>query len=151
MTIRRATSDDFLPIAALDRIAWRDNRHSEYIPDGEHVWRIWVDHALVYCADIDGEIAGAVLAFPCTGGRWCLHKAFVAGKHRGKGLGSQLFGALLAEMDRLGGDVFLTVDPVNEAAIALYERWGFTERRFFQGYYRPHEDRFVLTRRASKA
>ncbi|MBN2307761.1 MAG: GNAT family N-acetyltransferase [Candidatus Hydrogenedentes bacterium] len=150
MEIRRATRKDFLAIAALDREAWAGNRHSEFIPDGEHVWRIWVDHAVVWCAAEGDTVAGVVLAFPSTSGAYCLHKAFVHRAYRGQGLGSRLFEALLAEIDRLDTDVFLTVDPVNEAAIALYERWGFRERQFEAGFYRANEDRLVLTRRAGR-
>lgn len=146
MEYRRAKPADFLNIAALDRQAWKSNRHPEFIPDGEHVWRIWCEYALVYCAEAAGEIAGAVLAFPCSGGMYCLHKVFVSDAHRGQGIGSRLFDVLLAEIDRLGVAVFLTVDPVNEPAIRLYEKWGFTERRFVAGFYREQEDRFVLTR-----
>ncbi|MCP4643436.1 MAG: GNAT family N-acetyltransferase [bacterium] len=151
MDIRRATPADFLAIAALDREAWKDNRHPEFIPDGEHVWRMWTEHALVFAAVEDQAVAGAVLAFPCTDGQYCLHKVFVDTAHRGKSIGSKLFDVLLAEIDALGVDVFLTVDPVNEAAIKLYDRWGFTDREFVSGFYRAHEDRLVLTRRAVSA
>ena len=75
-----------------------------------------------------------------------LHKVFVDQAYRGKGLGSELFDVVLAECDVHGVDCFLTVDPVNEGAVRLYEKWGFTERKFVQGYYRPEEDRYVLTR-----
>ncbi len=152
LIIRRAIGRDFLPIAALDRIAWQNNRHSEFIPDGEHAWRLWVDHALVFCAEEVGRIVGAVEAHPCmTPGLWCLHKVFVDPACRGRGVGSRLFEVLLAEIDRLGVAVFLTVDPANEAAIRLYESWGFVERQFEKGYYRDHEDRYILTRPARTA
>lgn len=146
MMIRRARVDDFLAIAALDREAWRENRHSDFIPDGEHVWRAWVEHALVWCAQDGERIVGAVLAFPCTDGSYWLHKVFVARDRRGDGIGSRLFEGILAELDRLHVEVSLTVDPVNKAAIALYEKWGFTQSRLEPGYYREHEDRLVLTR-----
>ncbi len=156
--IRRACGRDFLPIAALDREAWRENRNSEFIPDGEHVWRIWVDQALVYCAvdegsgedDRGGRIVGAVLAFPCLDGSFNLHKVFVDRSCRGLGVGSRLFGALLEEIDRLGVDVHLTVDPVNAAAIRLYESWGFERGEVHRGYYRDNEDRYVMVRKVIK-
>ena len=65
---------------------------------------------------------------------------------RAQGIGSQLFDQLLEEIDKKKVPVFLTVSPNNEAAIALYEKWGFTERKFVKGYYRESEDRYVLTR-----
>jgi [ribosomal protein S18]-alanine N-acetyltransferase len=149
LRIAPAEAEDFLDIAALDHAAWSDNRHGEFIPDGEHVWRVWCEHALVYVARAGADLAGAVLAFPTrTEGLYCLHKAMVDARFRGRGVGSKLFEALLAEFDRLGVDAFLTVDPVNERAIALYEKWGFAEKQLVRGYYRAQEDRYVMIRRA---
>ena len=147
-TFRRAQPSDFCAIAALDRAAWGESRHADYIPDGEHAWRLWVEHGLVYCAEEADEILDAILAFPCMSGAHCVHKVFVDSPHRGQGIGTGLFRALLGDLDRLAVDALLTVDPTNEAAIRLYERWGFSQRRFVRGYYRPEEDRFVLTREA---
>ncbi len=146
--IRPAARADFLPIAALDRQAWRDNRHSQFIPDGEHVWRIWVEHALVYVALLDEVLVGAILAFPTVGRPWCVHKVFVDPQARGRGVGGRLFQVLLTELDGRGEECFLTVDPANETAIRLYEKWGFTQREYVAGFYRDCEDRFVLTRPA---
>ena len=148
MEIIPARQDDFLAIARLDRVAWAQNRNSEFIPDGEHVWRLWVEHGAVYCALEDESVVGAIVAFPCRSGSYCVHKAFVEQAYRSQRVGTGLFVALLAEIDRPGVEAFLTVDPINEAGIRLYEKWGFTKRRFVPGYYRSHEDRFVLTRPA---
>jgi [ribosomal protein S18]-alanine N-acetyltransferase len=153
MRYRRATPQDFLAIADLDRRAWVKNRNAEFIPDGEHVWRLWCEHGLTFCAlteDGNGgeSLVGAIVAFPCLDGRYCVHKAFVEESLRGQRIGAGLFEALLSELDVVGADAFLTVDPVNEAGIRLYERWGFTERQFVPGFYRSNEDRYVLTRRA---
>ena len=63
-TITRATAADFLDVAALDRVAWAQNDQSEFIPDGEHVWRVWCELALVYVARRSGRLLGAILAFP---------------------------------------------------------------------------------------
>ncbi len=143
---RKASPKDFLSIAKLDREAWKSNRHSEYIPDGEHAWRHWVEHGLVYCAEKDQEILGAILAFPCTTGEYCIHKVFVDKEYRGQQIGSRLFERLFIEIDRLEADSFLTVDPLNETAIGLYTKWGFTSKQFVRGYYREYEDRYILTR-----
>lgn len=147
MKYRRAEVSDFLAIAALDREAWGQNRNATYIPDGEHVWRIWVEHALVFCAVADdARIAGAILAFPGLDDIYCLHKVFVDPALRGQGCGRALFSLLLDEIDKAPRPCFLTVDPQNEAALKLYEKWGFSERKMVKGYYRDAEDRFVLTR-----
>ncbi len=148
--IRRARGTDFLAVADLDRRAWGANRHSEYVPDGEHVWRIWCEHGVTYVAVDADRIVGVALAFPCADGRYCMHKVFVAPTHRGHGLGTRLMERTLEELDTLRVSAFLTVDPVNDKALGLYERMGFTGRQFVAGYYRPHEDRFLLTRPARK-
>jgi phosphinothricin acetyltransferase len=56
--IHKSKPQDFLEIAVLDRRSWRKNRNSKYIPDGEHAWRLWAEHALVCCARKDGKIVG---------------------------------------------------------------------------------------------
>lgn len=147
--ITPATPADFLPIAALDREIWKGVPHGEVIPDGEHVWRIWCESALVYVArDEAGGVAGAILAFPGVDGVFCVHKVMVADGHRGQGLGSLLFAVLLKEIDQRKATCFLTVSPENPAAIALYRKWGFTQEEYVEGFYRESEHRFVLTRPA---
>jgi [ribosomal protein S18]-alanine N-acetyltransferase len=148
--IRKAGGKDFLSIARLDRKAWRQNRHSKFIPDGEHAWRLWVENALVYCARQEGTIVGAILAFPCLCGDFCIHKVFVQAGSRNKKIGTRLFMRLLRDLDQRGAPSFLTVDPLNKSALALYTRWGFTERTFVKGFYRKNEDRLVLKRRPDK-
>lgn len=146
--VHRAAPGDFIEIAALDRVAWAANRNSEFIPDGEHVWRIWTEQALTFTARRNKKLIGAIIAFPCLEGEFCVHKVIVDMAERGKGVGSSLFERLLRELDSRATNAFLTVDPQNESALALYAKWGFSERSFVPGYYRPEEDRFVLRRRA---
>lgn len=149
--VSRALPEDFIDIAALDRQAWNQAKHSELIPDGEHVWRIWCEHALVYIGrSEDDEILGALVAFPCLDGAFCLHKVMVAEKCRGKGLGRKLFEALFCELDLRERNCFLTVSPSNANALKLYRNWGFDQEEFVSGYYREDEDRLVLTRRGRR-
>lgn len=142
----KAVISDFLEIAKLDRRAWKTNSNSEFIPDGEHVWRIWVENSLVFVAKNDTNINGVILAFPCSSGKWCVHKVFVKQELRGNGVGTKLFEVLLEEIDNLNVSCFLTVAPENINAINLYEKWGFTSQLFVKGYYRSNEDRYILTR-----
>ena len=148
--IEPACPRDFLAVAALDRVAWQSSPDSEFIPDGEHVWRIWCEHALTYVAraGTDGVLLGVVVAFPCVDGPYCLHKVMVTEAARGQGVGSRLFAALFEALDQRQAACFLTVFPGNAAAIKLYRNWGFTEEVFVPGYYRETEDRLVLTRPA---
>ena len=144
-----AMAGDFLEIAALDREIWKGVPYGEVIPDGEHAWRIWCEHALLYTArDASGLLAGAILAFPGVKGEACVHKVMVAKEHQGRGVGSLLFALLLEEIDRQKVQCFLTVSPGNPAAIALYRKLGFMKEQFVAGFYRESEDRLVMTRPA---
>ncbi|MHC4884614.1 MAG: GNAT family N-acetyltransferase [Planctomycetota bacterium] len=144
--IQRATPSQSQAIAALDRVAWAQNRNTEFVPDGEHAWRIWCEHALTYVAVVDETVEGAILAFPCLDGRLFIHKVMVGEALRGQGIGGQLFAVLLEETDRLQVDTFLTVDPINDRAIQLYRKWGFEEQAREKDYYSPGEDRLILRR-----
>lgn len=122
MVFENARGRDFLEIAELDRRAWLDNRNPEFIPDGEHVWRIWVDGAWVHVARDGTQIPGVILAFPTRGGALCVHKVMVDKSWRGLGIGTRLFESLLAEVDRsLGAACYLTVDPANAAALPDFD------------------------------
>ena len=85
MKIRQAKTDEFTAIAKLDRVAWRDSFKGNFIPDGEHVWRIWVEYALTIVAvDNENKIIGVALAFPCNNKTYSVHKLMVDKAHRGK-------------------------------------------------------------------
>ncbi|MFK7951190.1 MAG: GNAT family N-acetyltransferase [Saprospiraceae bacterium] len=146
LKIKPSKSSDFLEVAALDRIAWKSNSHSEFIPDGEHVWRIWCENALMFTAFLDKKIVGAILAFPCLDDTFCIHKVFVHPTQRNQGIGAKLFEVLNSKLDELQKDGWLTVSPDNENARKLYAKWGFTNETFCKGFYRSYEDRFVLLR-----
>ncbi|MDB5391177.1 MAG: GCN5-related N-acetyltransferase [Planctomycetaceae bacterium] len=145
-TVEAARTSDFLNIAALDRISWLDSG-SDFIPDGEHVWRVWCEHATVLVARTDqtlpesGDIAGALVMFPTQSGQQFLHKIMVHSNCRGQGLGTQL---MHAGLQRATAPVLLTVNPQNQAAVHVYEKLGYHVRELVQGYYRPHEHRYVM-------
>ncbi len=69
-----------------------------------------------------------------------------AGQRR-QGVASRLLGEFLSDVT---GAVYLEVRESNEAARALYRRWGFSEEGVRRGYYhRPVEDAVVMRRAAS--
>jgi len=146
--ITAARPDEFLSVAALDRLAW-PVQPDTYIPDGEHIWRVWCDQATLLVARLpDGQslpetsrIAGALVMFPTQDGELFLHKMMVHPDCRGQGVGSALMRVALAGA---AAPVLLTVDPGNTAAVQLYERQGFRVRERINGYYRPHEDRYIM-------
>ena len=146
--IERAKPDDFLSVAALDRIAWPD-RSDTFIPDGEHIWRVWLDYGTLLVARISEreplcesqDIGGALVHFPTRDGELFLHKLFVHPICRNRGIGSALMSEALRSAT---APVLLTVDPQNASAVKLYESMGFRVREQVKGFYRPHEDRCLM-------
>ncbi len=146
--IEEASPADYLPVAALDRIAWPDDPET-FIPDGEHIWRVWQDHATLLVARTTdesktpetGDVIGAVVMFPSQTEELVLHKIMVHPECRGQGIGSEL---MKAALERADAPVLLTVDPNNNAAVQLYRNFGFGVRERIDGYYRSHEDRYIM-------
>ncbi len=147
-SIETAKPNDFLNVAALDRMAWPDARDT-FIPDGEHIWRVWCDYGQLLVARVSErgplshteDIAGALVSFPTRTNEVFLHKIFVHPVCRGSGIGSALMREALAGAT---APVLLTVDPTNAPAVQLYKNFGFQIRERINGYYRPHEDRYLM-------
>lgn len=173
VTYGPAAQGDFVAIAALDAIAWNGGSFPMRIPDGEHVWRIWVDYAHVLVARVDaragafrgherrsGErgqgdaqsvVVGGIVAFPTNEGELFVHKLMVAEAYRRRGIGTRLFELLLTQVDgQVGAPCLLTVDPAHVDAIRRYETLGFTEKQLIAGFYRSDEDRCVMRRPATR-
>ncbi len=144
--VSKTVISDSLGIAALDRNSWGNNKDSEFIPDGEHAWRLWCEHSIMFSAKINGEIVGAILAFYCESGVYFVHKIIVSSDHRGNGIGSLLFESLLTTLDAKKVSSCLTVEPSNKNAISLYDKLGYEVKELVNGYYRSYEDRFIMVR-----
>ena len=71
----------------------------------------------------------------------------VAAAAQGKGIGSLLLDALLAEADRRSPVVLLEVRADNEVAQGLYRRRGFAEIGRRRGYYQPSGTDAVVMKR----
>ena len=70
-------------------------------------------------------------------------------EEQNKGIGSKLLEALIEKTSKEGVSVLhLEVRPSNEAAVALYEKFGFTRDGLRKNYYEaPCEDALLMTRR----
>jgi len=145
--IRWASVKDFLEIAELDRVFWVHNRNSEFIPDGEHVWRHWVEHAYVCVAKQNQEIVGVALSFPSIQPKLhFLHKVFLANECAGQGIGKKMMKVMCEKYDEKGITAQLTTDTNNKAMQRLAEGGGFSERELIKSYYRENEDRWLYKR-----
>lgn len=145
--IRKARIKEFLEIAHLDREAWSENRNSDHIPDGEHIWRLWVEYSTVFVAVIEDRLVGASIMFKSDENRlFLLHKIFISKDFRDKKIGHHFFSRITEFLDQCQYDCLLTTDPVNARMIHLCEKFGFLEKHFELSFYRDNEDRFVLRR-----
>lgn len=73
---------------------------------------------------VDGVFAGCVAFYPDAAGAMKLEHFYLAADRQGRGLGSRVLDALLAEADAAGCAVRLTVLRESDAQ-RLYERRGF--------------------------
>lgn len=71
---------------------------------------------------------------------------------QGRGIGTDLLGAMLAVADGLSAPVFLEVRTDNDVAIGLYERHGFVRLGRRRRYYQPSgADAYTMGRPAVKS
>lgn len=89
------------------------------------------DLGSILVAEEDGEIAGlTTLSFPfairCKGRYSCIEENIVDSKHRGKGVGSKLLKAAIAEAAAQGCDE-LQVNSPSEMGLPLYIRNGLKD------------------------
>ena len=145
--IRKANISDFLNISELDRQAWKDNRNSDFIPDGEHVWRLWVEYSTVFVAEYNKKIVGVVLLFKANEcSLYLFHKIFIDKNYRDKKIGNIFFESIINFLDNEKADCLLTTDTINSRMIHLCSKYGFNEKQLVKGYYRQDEDRLVIRR-----
>lgn len=148
LLIRQAFPSDLKKIVELDTKVWEDVS----IPDGTHVWRLWIDNAIVVVAELGKEIVGVALAFPSASTKeenlYLLHKIFVRKDRRGELIGFQLLSEIRNRLETcLGGrsgSLLLTVNPGNEVAKRLYGFMGFEEVSTVSNYYGPGKNRTFM-------
>lgn len=101
-------------------------------------------------AELDGELAGwAIYGF--DGDAFHLMNIAVAAEHRRHGIGRALMDDFLQEAEAMQASaVWLEVAVTNEAAIALYRDYGFTDVRIRKRYYQPGDVDAVVMKRAMR-
>jgi ribosomal-protein-alanine N-acetyltransferase len=102
-------------------------------------------------AALDGDV---VLGY-CVCSRydtvWHLMNIAVDPERRREGVAAALLRRLFEEADKPGEQYTLEVRPSNEAAIALYEAYGFKRAGLRKGYYHDNkEDALIMWRTAGE-
>ena len=130
MKIRKATLEDEAQLLALLKQLLTSSGEASESWDGEPkiVRRILENPELgsILVAEEDGEVAGlTTMSFPfairCNGRYTCIEENIVDAKHRGKGVGSKLLKAAIAEAVAQGCDE-LQVNNPSEMGYPLYIR-----------------------------
>ena len=130
MKIRKATLEDGAQILALLKqlLTLGGEVNESWNDEPETIRRILENPELgsILVAEEDGEIAGlTTLSFPfairCKGRYTCIEENIVDAKHRGKGVGSKLLKAAIAEAVAQGCDE-LQVNNPTEMGYPLYIR-----------------------------
>jgi RimJ/RimL family protein N-acetyltransferase len=139
LAVRRAVADDVDAMLDLYESVAAEGRYigRELPIDRDSLRPVWVEsvgdsNGAWFVAEVDGEIVGSA----SIQGLGVAHLGMqVARSHRGRGIGSSLLEASIGWARKAGAHkVALEVWPHNEAAITLYEKFGF-ER---EGYLRKH-------------
>ena len=83
------------------------------------------------------------------GSEWELENIVVVSTFRRKGVGTALLNELLTRARAINSEsVFLEVRESNQAARALYAKWGFEQAGRRQGYYNNPPEAAILYRRS---
>ncbi len=105
-------------------------------------------YAHFFVADEDGRIVG-IIGLRDLSGEGEITNVAVCEERKRHGIGSMLVSRVIEESQSLGiGDLTLEVRVSNEAAIRLYDKFGFKSEGIRPGFYeKPVEDALILWRR----
>lgn len=141
LEIRRMTAGDVPEVAALEKNCFS-------VPWSEQSFREEMDNsiAVYFVAEMDGRLAG-YCGFWQVADEGHITNVAVLKQFRRRGVGSRL----VAEMERYArsiGLVLMTLEvrKSNQAAIGLYEKYGFSAIGERKNYYqRPVENALIMT------
>ncbi len=146
-TLRTMTPADLEAVLGLEFALFGEEAWSRQMLEGELAEQPRSRYYLI--AEDDGMIAGYA-GLLVSGEQADVLTLAVAADRWGRGIGSGLLEALLAEAARRGATaVFLEVRAGNARAQRLYSRYGFAEVGIRKGYYQPSgADALVMRRDA---
>lgn len=138
-SVRLATENDILDIVAIEKRCFAD-------PWSENAFRSSLkENTDIFLLEADGRIAGFAVFDRTLGTEAELHNIAVEPELRGRGLSRLLMDALIDSAKRNGVcRIMLEVRASNEAAIALYTKYGFEMVGVRPGYYRNPTENAIL-------
>ena len=147
ITVRQARAGDVGPVFELDRAVF---------PHGSYPY-FFLRQALDALPDwfvvaiADGRLVGYALGSLQAGDErgWVL-SVVVDPAHQGRRIGRTLTEELMQRFEARGArETWLHVSPANTAAVALYQKLGFTTVREEPDYFGPGEHRLIMRRASS--
>ncbi len=145
IALRPMTADDLPEVVELEQAVFGDEAWTTQMLLGELEQQPGSRYDLV--AAQEGRIVGYA-GLLGAGGQGDVVTLAVALGHWGRGIGSALLEALMAEAARRGcTEIFLEVRTDNSRAQQLYRRYGFTAIGIRRGYYQPSGADALVMRR----
>lgn len=145
VALRIMTPDDLDQVMELEQLLFGSDTWTREMLAAELEQQPATRHYLV--ADEQGRIAGYA-GLLAAGQQGDVLTIGVAAEQQGRGIGTALLRALLAEAGRRGcREVFLEVRTDNYRAQDLYRRHEFTEIGIRRGYYQPSGADAIVMRR----
>jgi ribosomal-protein-alanine N-acetyltransferase len=140
MIIRKASSCDVLKLFALEQEIFTQ----ENFPLSKASLSYHVKNNFVYVAEVDGNIAGYILALVKRKSAK-IYSLGVAPKYRGKKIASMLFKEAMAQLLSMDfKQILLEVRTDNPIAIALYKSVGFSIQKTVKAFYRDGCDAYIM-------
>jgi [ribosomal protein S18]-alanine N-acetyltransferase len=144
-SLRLMTAADIDAVLPMEQALFGEESWSRQMLEGELAEQPLSRYYVV--ADDEGVISGYA-GLMVAGAQADVLTLAVAADRWGRGTGSALLEALLAEAERRGcAEVFLEVRIDNTRAQRLYRRYGFTEVGVRKGYYQPSGTDALVMRR----
>jgi len=142
--VRLFTPADLLPCTEVEQAVYGSGAYSTYFFRQLHD----LFPRLLWVAEDrrTGKIVGHLCAAIGQGGQtgWILNTAVLA-HYRRQGVGRRLMEQGMAELRAAGvRRALVTAEPENEAALRLYEKFGFRPMRIEADYYADGCDRLIL-------
>ncbi|MDQ0931019.1 GNAT family N-acetyltransferase [Streptomyces turgidiscabies] len=143
--IRQVEETDLPELVRLDAEAFPEGPYPFFVL--RQLFDLYPDHLLVLDSGESGLQGYVLVGMPRDAGRSLILSLGVTRDQRGRGHGRQLMEEVLRRLrEDAVGEVELTVEPTNTAAIELYRKLGFqAEPELRKDYFGPGADRLVMT------
>jgi len=145
--VRRATRNDIDALIAIEQRCF----------DGEQAFKrshfrhlLTSPHAFCFVTEVEGRVVGSCIALHRRFGARITGRVYslaVDPAAQGRGIGAMLLTAAVRRLQRFGAQrIYLEVSIHNDAAMRLYERYGFSGLRLLEHYYGPEHHGLSMKR-----